>query len=487
VIQMAYFATDKITPLSQITAQSRVHLIGICGTAMGQLACLLQDRGFIVSGSDKEFYDPMGSLLSSRKIELFNGYSPDNIPADASIVVIGNSVTRDNPEVLAAQSRRLAYTCFPEALAELIIRGKHSVVVSGTHGKSTTAALLSFIFARAELHPSFFFAAVADQIKDSLVVDSGKFAITEGDEYDSAFFAKVPKFSFYLPDTLIINAIEFDHADIYSDATAIEREFDLLVRNMKSGGSVFYYGDNTALSELSKRWRAELDLNFISFGESPKNDRVISSRQIDSSRQTIAIKGGGLSDEVDTPLFGEFNARNVAAAYLVSLFLGAEKRKVREAIESFQGIRRRQQVVFDGEVLLIEDFAHHPTAVREVLTGLKRSYPGRRLWCLYEPRSNSSRREIFRAQYITAFSKADRVVIREIESKSFENEELLLKVPTLVKELESHGVQATSFKEVDRIRDFVIEQIKPGDLVVVMSNGSFDGLVGSLRESLAGQ
>jgi len=481
---MSYFSIDKITSLANIEAGSKIHIIGICGTAMGQLACLLQSRGFSVSGSDKEFYDPMSSLLRARDLELFEGYSSDNIPAETAFVIIGNSVPRTNPEVLAVESRNLSYSCFPAVLSELLIAGKHSLVVSGTHGKSTTTALISFLLSELKLKPSFFFAAVAPQIENSLVVTDGKISVVEGDEYDSVFFAKVPKFSFYAPQTLIIGSIEFDHADIYETPADIEKEFDRLVRSMPAGGTVFYYGDSPVLKRMASQWLADLDLKVVSFGESDSNHHRVSSQQLGGSGQTIEILSGGNSTKFNASLIGQFNARNIAAAYLACASLGADEKQLQTAVNNFKGLQRRQQVVLDSEVTLIEDFAHHPTAIKEVIGALKKTFPGRRVWCLYEPRSNTSRREIFRNQYLGAFSQADRVVIREIESRSFEKSEQLLKVSSLVEDLNRAGIDALCFKDVREIYQHVIDQIQPGDVIVVMSNGSFDGLVQLLRAGL---
>ena len=399
-----YFSAARATSLGSIPARGRVHVSGVCGVAMAQLALELARRGYRVSGSDKEFYEPMGSLLRSSSIELFHGYSARNIPTDVSLVVIGNALSYENEEVQEVERSGSAYSFFPKLLHDITIQGRHSIVVSGTHGKSTTSALIAWLLTELRCDPSFFVGAVIPDLPTSLHVGSGSFCVTEGDEYDSAFFAKVPKFTFYKPNTLIVTAVEYDHADIYSSLAEIEEQFTNLVLGLPPDALALCCVDDPNVARLVSIWRAAARCRITTYGTSPDAEVRIAAISTVGRLQRVTVQfaeGEPLSFDLAIP--GKHNARNATAALLACKVNNLELRRVGELMPRFAGARRRQEMRYDGAVTLIDDFAHHPTAVRETIQAIRESYPDRRLWAVFEPRSNTSRRKVFEREYAEAF------------------------------------------------------------------------------------
>lgn len=487
-----FFSVDAITSLSSIPESSRIHVIGVCGVAMAQLAIALAERGYVVSGSDKDFYEPMKSLLEGSSVEINRGYCEENVPLDAKLVVIGNAISYGNPEVDVVERESLPYTCFPKLLQETAIAGKHSIVVAGTHGKSTTTALTAYMLSETGQSPSYFVGGVVQSLPKSLCVGTGLVSVVEGDEYDSAFFAKVPKFTFYTPDTAIINAIEFDHADIYPDIEAIEAQFEELVRLLGEDGTAICCTDFPRVKELTHVWRKRYSCRFITFGVDSDADCRIVERSSHSSSQRItvigALFGGGYT--FDLPMLGEYNARNAVAALLAVCERGISLDSACEALKRFKNVKRRQEIRGKKNgVLIIEDFAHHPTAVEQTLAAIREAYPQARLWAVFEPRSNTSRRTVFRDDYIQALGKADRVVLKEVQARAIDDGIDLISVADLSDAILAAGTPSRCFEDVDSIRDFIWNSVEDGasddtvtEVVVVMSNGSFDGLPQILSE-----
>lgn len=480
------FSLEKITSLKDLPKDASIHIIGVCGVAMAQIAILLSEQGYKVSGSDKEFYDPMKSLLSRSKIVCHLGYDAKNLSADLDLVVIGNSVTRDNVEVKAAEQLSLAYSLFPQMLYEVVIAGKHSIVVSGTHGKSTTSAMIAWTLEQLALQPGYFVGGRVRQLSESLHAGDGKFSVVEGDEYDSAFFAKLPKFHFYKPDTLIITSLEFDHADIYSNLDAIRVEFEKLVSNMPPSGTVVLCNDDENLRTFATQWKDSYP-TLVTYGESADSNVVVSFRNAETSGLiATATRKNGSQFDLSLSLTGRYNQKNAIAAVLALEAAGLPLNKALfNTLAEFKGVDRRQQVWLEQPITLIEDFAHHPTAVKETLLGLREWYPQLRIIAVFEPRSNTSRKKIFQADYVKAFSQqADVVVMKEVESRGGDTAGDMFDVKEVCAEISASGVSAKSFLEISEIEAYVTGEAKPGDVVVVMSNGSFGGLIERLSQRL---
>lgn len=482
------FNSGNTVTVKDLPLGAKVYFIGICGVAMGQLAMAMAERGFDVIGSDREFYEPMSSLLKKSGIKTYEGYRAENVRKDADLVVIGNSVSYTNPEVLVVEDSKLPYTLFSKALAELIIDGRHSIVVTGTHGKTTTTALGASVLTKLGARPSYFIGGQALGLEKSLVRGDGSFSIVEGDEYDSAFFAKTPKFHFYLPNTVIITSIEFDHADIYSSLDQIKAEFIKLLQNLPQGSHVVGCIDNSNVEELLLGGiRSRGDLKITTYGSKPGADLYIKDRTLLSkgSQEIVIEDKTGKSYTIDLPMLGGYNALNATAILAALLPFGFNEQELLAAFSEFKGTRRRQEVIFNRDgITVIEDFAHHPTAVTETLSGIAERYPSGRLIAVFEPRSNSSRRLVFKDGYSWAFSKAAKVILMEVARRESDKDLQLLSSAELAANIIEKGIPAQSFDSVDSILNVLTEDAKPGDVIVVMSNGSFGGLPQRLTQAL---
>ncbi|NLF25326.1 MAG: hypothetical protein GX589_06675 [Deltaproteobacteria bacterium] len=482
-----YFQIQNTTSLSQVPPGGKIHIIGVCGVAMGQLAVALAEKGYRISGSDKEFYEPMGSFLKHAKISLCRGYAASNVPADCDLVIIGNAISYGHPEVDQIEQRHLPYNCFPKALYELAIQGKLSIAICGTHGKSTTTALTATILKELGKEPSFFIGGVSNQLGTSLKVGTGQVSVVEGDEYDSAFFAKVPKFAFYHPDICVINAIEFDHADIYPDLAAVNREFDTLVKSLPKEAYALCCLDFENLRTLLKSWRSDAQCRLLTFGSAADADFRISSRRQEGNLQIVRFSSQETGEhELRLPLIGEYNARNALAATIAAWLSGGVK--IEDAARVLRGvktIKRRQELHLEKDgVVLLEDFAHHPTAVAQTLAAVREAYPGKTIWAIFEPRSNTSRRKIFQQEYIKAFELADRAIIAEVTVREIDKNQDLLDTHELSRAITASGTPCECLPDAKSIAAQVMEKISTNDLILVMSNGSFGGLIGMLKEQL---
>jgi UDP-N-acetylmuramate: L-alanyl-gamma-D-glutamyl-meso-diaminopimelate ligase len=488
-----FFSVADTTSLESLAHGAKIHVVGVCGVAMAQLAIALTERGFEVSGSDKEFYEPMKSLLSMSAVKLCVGYARENVPSDTALVVIGNSISYQNPEVAVVEDQGLPYTCFPKILQEVAIAGRHSIVVTGTHGKSTTTAIVASMLMHHEVKPSYFVGGVAQGLPQSLAVGAGTFSVVEGDEYDSAFFAKVPKFCFYTPDTAIVNAIEYDHADIYENVEAIEREFTKLVCGLSKEGTAVCCIDFPRVKRLVESWRQSAQCNIVTFGSDKDADYVITGRSMDGMSQVVTVRlpqGENISFFI--PIIGEYNARNATAALIVSELVGLPRAKTLDALKVFKSVKRRQElrVIKDG-VALIEDFAHHPTAVQQTIAAVRDAYPKAKLWAIFEPRSNTSRRKVFQQEYISAFTRADAAIFKDVTARSIDAGVELIAVSDLSNDVAAAGTPSVCLPNVAAIQEYLwknLERIpcasEVAHVVVVMSNGSFDGLNDLLQRDL---
>lgn len=483
-----YFRLNGTILVSAIPQGGSIHVIGVAGVAMAQLAIELSNRGYVVSGSDQSFYEPTGSLLRASSVHMREGYRAENIPAGCELVIIGNALSVHNDEVQEVKRRGIPFSLFPQALHETVIRDRVSLVVSGTHGKSTSTALAAFLMASAGMDPSYFIGGKVDQLPSSLRRGTGKFSVVEGDEYDSAFFAKLPKFHFYAPDVLLITSIEFDHADIYPDERAIEREFEVLIDSMKGNGVIVACSEGEGILErIRQRCRHSGQRRFVTYGFQSDDDYRVDRSSVPDSGQEITITHRGERWQFPFRLSGAYNALNAAGVFALLAEGGASMAELVPHFSSFSGVTRRQEVVVDTDCIrIIEDFAHHPTAVGATLSGLREQYPTRRIVVLFEPRSNTSRRALFQEHYSAAFDAADLLILCAVTKRAIDEGVALLDTDRLVQDVARRGPRALVGREPEEVFERYLEEYRPGDLLVVMSNGGFGGILERLRERFGG-
>ena len=464
-------------------AVRRVHLMGICGTGMGALAGMLQEAGYEVDGADENVYPPMSDFLARRGIPVAPGYRPAHLEPPPDLVVVGNVIRRDNPQVQALAAAGLAFLSFPQTLAEVFLRDRLSLVVCGTHGKTTTAALLASSLVRAGLDPSFLVGGVLQEFNSSFRLGGGECFVVEGDEYDTAFFDKGPKFAHYRPRLAILTSVEFDHADIFADFAAVRRVFARLVAMLPPDGLLVACLDDPVVRDLA----ASAPCQVAGYGAGGQGEWRLAACDPAAGRLTVD-RAGVRYGTFSIPLPGRHNAVNALAVIAALDWLGIDRQRIAAGLATFAGVRRRQEV--RGEVAgvtVIDDFAHHPTAVRETLAALKARYAGRRLVAVFEPRTNSSRRRIFQQAYAAAFDAADLVLVREPTPHRAILPQEMFSAARLATDLRKRGVSAEHFPHAGAIVDFLAVAARPGDVVAVLSNGGFEDIHQRLLAALAGK
>jgi UDP-N-acetylmuramate: L-alanyl-gamma-D-glutamyl-meso-diaminopimelate ligase len=450
-------------------APKKFHFLGICGTAMASVAAALQEGGFKVTGSDENVYPPMSNFLREKSIALKEGYRAENIPADADVVVIGNAMKRGNQEVEAVLNRKLFYLSLPEVLKNYFLRGRHNLVVTGTHGKTTTTALLAWIMEKAGRKPGYLIGGIPKNFGEGARLNDSKYFVIEGDEYDTAFFDKRSKFIHYLPELLIINNIEFDHADIFKNLDEIKLSFRRLLNIVPQNGMVLLNGDDPNCVEVAKDCLAQM----IEIGFSKNCAQRI--REVAYSGESSRFKLGEETFEI--PLIGEFNVRNAAMAAMAARFYDVPKKKIDSAFKSFAGIARRLELRGEAQgVKVIDDFGHHPTAVAQTLQALRHRYQGHRLWAVFEPRSNTTRRAVFQQQLPDALKLADGVFISQVARLEQIPEDERLQPEKVVAAIAKAGRPAFYEQNADTIVDRIVPMLRPKDVVVIFSNGGFDNI-----------
>ena len=436
---------------------------------MGAVAAALRERGFTVTGSDENVYPPMSTFLESRGVTLNSGFRAENIPGNADVVVVGNAMKRGNPEVEAVLNGKLYYLSLPEILRNEFLRGRHNLVVTGTHGKTTTTALLTWILSVAGFDPSYMIGGIPKNLRQGASFKDSKFFVLEGDEYDTAFFDKRSKFIHYLPELVIVNNIEFDHADIFDNLEMIKRSFRHLLRIVPQNGMVLLNGDDANCRDVSNECYAQLVE--VGFSENCAHQIRDVAYSPAGSRFTLA------DTTYEVPLVGEFNVRNAAMAVSAARFYGATTEKIQEALTTFEGIARRQEVRGkERGVTVIDDFGHHPTAIAQTLTGLRHRYAGQRLWAVFEPRSNTTRRAVFQQQLPDALKLADGVFIAQVAGLEQIAESERLKPEAVMEAIAASGRPAFYEKDAAHIVDRLVPLLRAEDVVVVFSNGGFDGI-----------
>jgi UDP-N-acetylmuramate: L-alanyl-gamma-D-glutamyl-meso-diaminopimelate ligase len=455
------------------------HLIGICGTAMASLAGMLQSRGHKVTGSDQNVYPPMSTQLEALGIEILNGYKAENANIGADCIIVGNAISRGNEELEEVLNRKLVYRSQAEIVKEEFIRGKRSLVIAGTHGKTTTTSIATWVTEVGGLNPNFLVGGVVQNFGASFRVTDSDYFVIEGDEYDTAYFDKKPKFMHYLPETAIVGNIEFDHADIYDNLDDIKFEFSRLMNLVPSNGRLIVGVDSPIVREVLSEMDGKLNTTVETFGtgDSAKWQARYIDFSTDVTRFTV-FKDGHSWGEFETHLIGEFNVRNCLAVIIAADAWGISREKIQEAFLSFKSVKRRVEVLgVEKGVTVIDDFAHHPTAVEETLKALKMKYEGKRLIAVFEPRSWSSRLAVFQEPYTKAFVYADYVIIAGVYNTSKASElGKVLDVGELVQDIELQGKPALSFPDADSIVEHLAPELKEGDVVAIMSNGGFGGI-----------
>ncbi len=450
-----------------------LHFLGICGTAMGSVAAALRDRGYTISGSDENVYPPMSTFLREKGVTVTEGYRPENIPASAEVIVIGNAIRRGNPEVEAVLNRRLFYLSLPETLKDFFLRNTHNLVVTGTHGKTTTTSLLTWIMEQAGEEPSYMIGGLAHNLKQGACFRDSKYFVIEGDEYDTAFFDKRSKFVHYLPELVIVNNVEFDHADIFENLGQIKLSFRRMLNIVPSNGMVLLNADDPVCVELGRDCPAPI----VEVGFSENAGHCI--RSVKYGPQGASFE---LFDTVfETSLVGEYNVRNAAMAVSAARFYGIDLEKIQAGLTSFAGIKRRQEV--RGEVRgmrVIDDFGHHPTAIRNALQGLRQQYPEGRLWAVFEPRSNTTRRAVFQDALASAFERADGVILAEVAKLEQMPANDRLDPAKVIATIAATGKPAFYEPHVDSIIERLRGLAAEKDTIVIFSNGGF----GDIHERL---
>jgi UDP-N-acetylmuramate: L-alanyl-gamma-D-glutamyl-meso-diaminopimelate ligase len=436
---------------------------------MGSVAAALRERGFAVTGSDENVYPPMSTFLEKKGIALHQGYRAENIPADADVVVIGNAMKRGNPEVEAVLNRKLFYLSLPEVLKNYFLRGRHNLVVSGTHGKTTTTALLAWMMETAGHNPGYLIGGIPKNLGQGARLNDSKFFVIEGDEYDTAFFDKRSKFIHYLPELLIVNNIEFDHADIFNNLDEIKLSFRRLLNIVPQNGMVLLNGDDPNCVDVAKDCRAQMvEVGFSKNCAERIRDVAYSAK---GSRFTLG------DDTFEVPLIGEFNVRNAAMAASAARFYRVPKAKIDQALASFSGIARRQEIRGEARgVTVIDDFGHHPTAIAQTLQALRHRYPGHRLWAIFEPRSNTTRRAVFQKELPDALKLADGVFISQVAKLEQIPEDERLNPAAVIRAIAEAGRPAFYEENADAIVKRIMPMLQPKDIVTVFSNGGFDGI-----------
>src|SRR5882724_8168463 len=458
------------------------HLSGIGGAAMAPLAGMLAERGHRVTGSDAGVYPPASTLLESLGIKWSNGFSEENLSPAPDVVILGNALSRGNPEVECVLERKIPYRSLPQVIEDYFLPGHDSLVVTGTHGKTTTTSMLSWILSVAGRRPNFLIGGVAENFGRSFGLGGGTEFVLEGDEYDSAFFDKAPKFLHYHPDELIITSLEFDHADIYADLSAIELQFRRLVNLVPRRGRIVAWGDDAPLAAAVRRVTEKAFCPVETYGLDGSTAWIAADiTHVDDCMEFRIAHFGKEMAKIRLPLAGRHNVLNALAAAAIAFGRDVPREAIEEALQTFRGVRRRLQVQGEiGGILVVDDFAHHPTAIRATLEAARGRWPGRRLWAAFEPRSNTMRRNTFEGPLAESLALADGVVLGPVSRANLLSDAERLSPDRIVALLTAQNRPAATFPAVDGVADYLVNEAKSGDVILVMSNGSFDGLCGKL-------
>ena len=449
---------------------------------MGSLAGLLKSSGYDVYGSDENIYPPMSDFLSEHKIPILKGFDPAHLTPTPDLVVIGNAVSRGNQEVEYVLDNKIPYKSLPVVLKEFFIQGKTSLVVTGTHGKTTASSLLSWVLEKNEADPSFMIGGIPLNFECGYKIGHGKYFVSEGDEYDTAFFDKGPKFLHYLPDAVIINNIEFDHADIYNNIDEIKLNFQRLINIIPRNGCLVANGDDANVRELIPKALCPVQ----TFGFSDLVNWKIQNMTVSENSSAFSLyHEHNFFAEFEIPLFGAHNVRNAVAVSIILNWQGFSKGQIQSGFSTFKGIKRRQQLRANiNGVSIYDDFAHHPTAIRETIEGMRQQFPNKKIWAVYEPRTSTAKRNLFFDDYLNSFTPADEIIFGPIHRPDKVKANTLLDIPLLLKKFHASGKKATQFTNAQEIIDFLVPKFSNNDIVLIMSNGSFENIHERLIDAL---
>lgn len=468
--------------MNNLKSGSHIHLIGICGTAMASLAGILKDLGYKVTGSDQNVYPPMSTQLEKLGIPIMLGFKKENLNPRPDLVIVGNVVSKTNPEAEALLASGIPYTSLPKALGEFVIGSRESFVIAGTHGKTTTTSLMAWVTDGLDMKAGFLIGGIPLNYGLSFRAPTGNAFVIEGDEYDTAFFDKVPKFIHYRPKHVILTSIEFDHADIYKDLDHVKAAFKTLLELIPEDGTLVYNAEDKNIQSLLSHCRARRKVGYgLQAGDYQISDRDV----VVGRNQFTVVKNGERIADLALKVFGEHNSLNALAVFAMADQLAWPKNKVLQAMADFKGVKRRQELL--GEVngiTVIEDFAHHPTAVDLTLRCMRERFPGRRLLAVFEPRSATSRRKVFQEDYARAFSQADVVFVAQPFDQSKISETDRFSTDQLITELRQKGKMAETGQDVSGLLAKMVPITQPKDVVLIMSNGGFDGIYEKLFSEL---
>jgi len=454
--------------------KNHIHLIGICGTAMASLAGMLRERGFRVTGSDAAPYPPMSDFLAGIGIPVAQPFDAKNLQPAPDLVVVGNAISRGNVELEHLLDRRIPFCSMAQILHDEFLRGKEVLVVAGTHGKTTTTSMLSWIFASAGLKPSFLIGGIAENFGSSFALGDGEHFIIEGDEYDTAFFDKGPKFLHYFPDSVILTSVEFDHADIYKDLEAVETAFKRLVNLIPQRGRLIAFDSG----ESVERCIAKAFCPVERYGSAANaNWRIENLRLQPELTSWTLMRNGTQWGEFEFSLAGEYNVWNATAASAMAADYGINREQIQKALASFRSVKRRLEVRAHVEgITIIDDFAHHPTAIAGTLTALRSRFPGARLWVILEPRSNTLRRNVLQKQLAQSLAMADEVIVAGVFKSEVIPQAERLDLMALGADIENHGKHARIISGADGIVQTITPELRSGDVIAILSNGGFEGI-----------
>ena len=465
-----------------------IHLIGICGTAMASLAGMLQERGFRVTGSDAAAYPPMSTFLGSLGIPVAQPFAEANLNPRPDLVVVGNALSRGNVELERLLDDRIPFCSLPQILHDEFLIGKNVLVVAGTHGKTTTTAMLAWIFETAGLQPSFLVGGIAENFSRSFGLGEGKHFILEGDEYDTAFFDKGPKFLHYFPDSVILTSVEFDHADIYKDLDAVETAFKRLVNLVPRRGRIVGFDPGGISGDNIDRCLKKAFCPVERYGDSDRADWKIENLKLNEERTTWSVlRAGKAWADFEFPLGGEYNVWNATAAAALAANYEISKDVIAQALATFRSVKRRLELKAQvNGITIIDDFAHHPTAIEQTIRALRARYPQSRLWVVLEPRSNTMRRNVLQDALARSLALADQVVIAAIFKSEAIPEPERLDLKRVVAEIQKRGKQARIFADADAIVNAIVPELRERDVVAILSNGGFGGIYEKLPQRLRG-
>jgi len=465
-----------------MTKPRHIHLIGICGTAMASLAGMLQERGFRVTGSDASAYPPMSTFLESLGIPVAQPFVEANLDPRPDLVVVGNALSRGNVELERLLDQRIPFCSLPQILHDEFLVGKDVLVVAGTHGKTTTTSMLAWIFETAGLHPSFLIGGIAENFGRSFGLGDGKHFILEGDEYDTAFFDKGPKFLHYFPDSVILTSVEFDHADIYKDLDAVETAFKRLVNLVPRRGRIVAFDSGDSIDRCLQKAFCPVER----YGASAGAGWRIADLKLKEDRTSWSVlRDGKLWADFEFPLGGEYNVWNATAAAALAANYEIPKDTIAEALKTFRSVKRRLEVTAQVHgITIVDDFAHHPTAIEQTIRALRARYPQSRLWVVLEPRSNTMRRNVLQDALAHSLALADEVIVAAIFKSEAIPEAERLDLNRVIAEIQKHGKQARILADADAIVNAIAPDLHDGDVVAILSNGGFGGIYEKLPQRL---